>query len=167
MKPWRDAITFRQHRQPYLPDTCCACQKEVKQVFGYVEGESDDEDLRFGLHELAFTAARLSQDLEQIQRVASNEELRALGLNPIGRKNVINGKPTKWPHCNLCIHCRAPQNNFHLGEKLRADMHGPASRSEAAEREDWNEEHSSVYRNALATIPRVVLGEGYWELKGS
>lgn len=113
--------TVPEHSIPlqveYLPDTCWACHKEVKQVFGHFEGYAETLEERHGWHERAFTVASLSQYLEAILGLASNEELRALGLNPIGRQNVINGKPTKWPYCNLCLHCRAPQNNFHLGKR--------------------------------------------------
>jgi hypothetical protein len=153
----------------YLPDTCWACHKDVKQVFGHFEGYAETQEERHGWHERAFTVARLSQDLEAILGLASNEELHALGLNPIGRQNVINGKPTNWPYCNLCAHCRAPQNNFHLGEKVRADLYGPDSRAQGdgADAGERGPENSEEARNAFATIPRVVLGEGFWELKGS
>lgn len=150
----------------YLPDTCWACHKEVKQVFGHFEGDAETQEERHGWHARAFTVARLSQDLEAILSVASNEELRALGLNPIGLQNVINGKPTKWPYCNMCTHCRAPQNNFHLGEKVRADLYGPGPSVEGYVTDvgEAAPENGNESCNAFATIPRVVLGEGYWEL---
>jgi hypothetical protein len=75
-----------------------------------------EDDYQYGFHERAFTMASMSTDLKELQEVVFNEELIAAGLNPIGKQHVIHGKPTKWPHYNLCFHCRAPQNNFHLGK---------------------------------------------------
>lgn len=147
----------------YLPDVCWACHKEVKQVFGHFEGYADTQEERFGWHERAFTVAKLSQDLEAILGVATNEELQALGLNPIGKQSVFNGKSTKWPYCNLCTHCHAPQNNFHLGEKLYVDLYGGTSPPGGVE--DYGARRDNEQRNAFATIPRVVLGGGFWELK--
>lgn len=46
-------------------------------------------------------------------------ELRAIGVNEVGAQQLIQGKRTNWPHCNLCIHCTSPRSNFHGGEKLR------------------------------------------------
>jgi hypothetical protein len=150
----------------FLPDICWACKKPIKQVFGYYESEdSEDEDDGFGWHDRALTVASLSTALEGVQDVVSNEELIAAGLNPIGRQNVIHGKPTKWPHCNLCLHCRAPQNNFHLGEKLRADLYGLTPVPNDANFEQWDEDRSRERLNGLMPIPRMVTGSGYWEFK--
>lgn len=148
----------------FFPDTCWACKKPNKQVFGYFEGEVEADD-QYGFHERAFTGASMSTALEELQEVVSNEELITAGLNPIGQQDVIHGKPTKWPHCNLCLHCRAPQNNFHLGEKLRVDLYGLTPVSDDADFEQWDEDRSRTQLNDLAPIPRVVKGGGYWELK--
>jgi hypothetical protein len=107
----------------------------------------------------------MSTALEKLQEAISNEELMAAGLNLVGRQDVIHGKPTKWPHCNLCLHCRAPQNNFQLGEKLRADLYGLTRVADDADFEEWADDTSREQLNGLVPIPRMVKGSGYWELK--
>lgn len=148
----------------FLPDTCWACKLPVKQVFGYFECLEDTEEW---WEERAFSVASLAIDLEKLQAVISNEELVAAGLNPIGRQYVIHGKVTKWPQCNLCLHCGAPQNNFHIGEKLRADFKGnPVGYvvPDEGELDNWKND-APEQSNGLMPIPRIVKGSGQWEIK--
>jgi len=146
----------------FLHDTCWACKKPVKQVYGHYKSVEHAEG---GWHERAFTVASLSRALEELQDVVSNAELIAAGLNPIGRQDAIRGKATKWPHSNLCLHCRAPQNNFHLGEKLRTDFYGLTPASEEPGYENWDDDKGREQFHGLVPIPRVIKGSGYWELK--
>lgn len=161
---WTVSEYSRPIQVEFLPDKCWACKKPNKQVFGYFEGEIED-DGRYGFHARAFTVARISTALEELQEVVSNEELIAAGLNSIGQQHVIHGKPTKWSHCNRCLHCRAPQNNFFLGEKLRVDLYGLTPVSEDADFVQWDEKISRTQLSGLASFPRMIKGGGYWELK--
>lgn len=154
--------TVPEYDQPlqveYLQDTCWACQKPVKQVYGYLKRL---EDANGEWHERAFTVASLSKALESVLTVITNDELAAQGLNSIERYDVVRGKPTNWPYSNACSHCRAPQNNFHVGEKLRAALYGPDSELPVTKA------GSVVARESLtgyAPISRVVQGPGRWEL---
>lgn len=135
----------------FLPDTCWACKKPVKQVYGFLESLDEAEG---EWHERAFTVASLSTALLAVHAEIGNDELISKGLNPIGMREVIQGKPTKWPYCNLCLHCRAPQNNFHLGEKLRADSY-----------ERGDDDPDRAQSASRMPLDRMVKGSGYWEFK--
>ena len=141
--------TVPQYDQPlyveFLIDTCWACHKPVKQVYGFLK---QSEDAEYEFHPRALTVASISQAIEAVQVVISNDELIAQGLNIIGKQNVINGKKTVWPYCNMCLHCRAPQNNFQLGEKLSFAL--------------YKEGEEAALLVGLAAIARTVLGEGHW-----
>lgn len=145
----------------YLQDTCWACQKPVKQVYGHLKRLEDAEG---EWHERAFTVASLSQALESVLTVITNDELAAKGLNTIKRNDVIRGKTTNWPYSNACLHCRAPQNNFHVGEKLREALYGPVSEPPSAAAGGLAERESLT---GYAPISRKVQGMGRWELRSS
>ncbi|MFG7134244.1 hypothetical protein ACGYTT_32640, partial [Burkholderia pseudomallei] len=100
--PWEYEISF-------LTDECWSCGRPVKQVYGYTIDVYGD---------MAKTVPNASTVLESMSRFVSNDELVSLGLNPIKRFDKFNGKVVKFPFCNACIHCGAPQNNYHLLSKL-------------------------------------------------
>ena len=102
-----------------MADTCWACNKHVRNVFGHIVGMQIGEEPPEEWHERYFTVAQLSNVLEEVQQLVSDEELKAKGLNTVMKVSHIRGKPTNWPYCNRCLHCGAPQNNHHVGEKLR------------------------------------------------
>jgi hypothetical protein len=110
---WETQQYTRTVHVEYLRDTCWACQKPVKQVCGMTS--SDDPHWWFR----PMTVPSLSQMLLGVDQSVQADELRAQGLNEIGKQQIIQEKRTHWPHCNLCLHCRAPQNNYHVAEKLR------------------------------------------------
>jgi len=112
-----------------MADVCWACKKPMWHVFGYIEGMQIGEAPPEEWHERYFTVAQLSKALEELQQLVSNEELKAAGLNTVMKASHICGKPTNWPHCNRCFHCGAPQNNHHVGEKLRALYYGADERA--------------------------------------
>jgi hypothetical protein len=64
------------------------------------------------------SVASLSQTLGGVHLAVFPGELRSIGLNEVGTQQVIQGKRTNWPHCNLCNHCSSPQNNYPVSEKL-------------------------------------------------
>lgn len=155
--------TIPEHDRPlqieFLRDVCWACQKPVKQVYGYLNRIEDAEG---EWHERYFTVASLSKALEAVLTVVTNDELAAQGLNRIERYDVIRGEPTNWPYSNACLHCRAPQNNFHIGEKLRTALYGPDCEPAVGTA------GAVVECEALtgyAPISRVARGLGRWELR--
>lgn len=149
----------------YLNDTCWACKKPVKQAYGYFE---DPEDADGDWHERALTIASLSSDLQGVQAVVDNSELIAAGLNLIAKQSVSQGKVTKAPfYCNLCLHCRAPQNNFHLGEKLRAALYEGADELDGTGVENDGDDVGGQPSLGLAALARMHKGAGYWEFKAA
>jgi hypothetical protein len=105
--PWEYEIHF-------LEDRCWCCKKEVKQVYGYsidVYGE------------VAKTVPNTSTILLGLLDIINNEELKALGLNYIGRFDKLKGNAPDFPYCNVCIHCDAPQNNHYLMERRKLQTH--------------------------------------------
>ena len=102
--------------------------------------------------------------LEAIQSDITNDDLASQGLNLIGRRDVINGKQTRFPYCNLCLHCRAPQNNHFLSERLYAAM-----RAQRQSGDDWvlcaPEKEPESQPFGIALIPREVQGHGTWVLR--
>jgi hypothetical protein len=159
--------TVLEYSQPlqveFLLDTCWACQKPVKQVYGYFESLEDAEE-GGDWHERHFTVAGISDDLAEVMTKVSNSELAAQGLNIIGERNSVRGKPTNWPYSNLCLHCRAPQNNFHLGEKLRKALYGLTPDPDGERFERWDDERITNPPVGLAPIDRMVVGSGHWVL---
>jgi hypothetical protein len=112
-----------------ISDVCWACKKIVRNVFGHIEDMQIGEEPPDEWHERHFTVAQLSEALEEVQQVVSNDELKTAGLNTVMKINYIRGKPTNWPYCNCCIHCGRPQNNYHVGEKLRKAYYDPDMQS--------------------------------------
>lgn len=102
-----------------MEDVCWACNKPVRNLFGHIEGMEIGEEPPEEWHERYFTVAQLSKALEELQQLVGNDELMATGLNTVMKVSHIRGKPTNWPYCNRCLHCGAPQNNHHVGEKIR------------------------------------------------
>lgn len=103
-KPW----VYLIH---YLNDTCWKCGGRVKQVFGSstdVYGES------------AKTVPNMSTVLKKLGEIISNDQLKSLGLNTVGRFDRLKGNAPGYPYCNQCILCGAPQNNFYVMKKLGA-----------------------------------------------
>jgi len=100
--PWDYDIHF-------LKDECWHCGRQVKQVYGYTIDVYGD---------MAKTVPNASTVLESMSCFISNDELASLGLNPIKRFDKFNGKIIKFLFCNACMHCGAPQNNYHLLSKL-------------------------------------------------
>ncbi len=102
--------------------------------------------------------------LEAVQADIANDELAAQGLNLIGRRDVINGKQTRFPYCNLCLHCRAPQNNYFLSKRLYAAM-----QVQKPGEDEWafdaSEQEPEPQPLKIALIPREVNGHGAWVLR--
>lgn len=109
----------------------------------------------------AYTVANLSNMLEAMRVVVSNDELAAQGLNLIDRKDVINGKPTRFPFCNMCLHCRAPQSNYFLSQRLLAAIREQAS----GEPFDAGPASDATPASGGADIPRELEGGGLWVLQ--
>lgn len=158
----------------FLVDSCWACKKPVKQVYACIDGQDalEGEVLTIDTvhegrwHEPTYTVSSLSSALADAQKVVSNDELAALGLNLIAKQNVSQGKATKAPfYCNLCLHCRAPQNNFHLSEKLQAAL----ARDDEGPRDIGPESCGSSFGGefgvGLAAVARMRKGRGRWEFK--
>ncbi len=93
----------------YIDDICFKCKGAVKQVYGYAIDVYGDA---------AKTVPNASTVLERMLQFISNDELRQLGLNTIGRFDKLDGKEVRFPYSNACIHCGAPQNNYYLIKKL-------------------------------------------------
>lgn len=169
---WTVPSYSKPHLVEFLEDTCWACKRPVRQAIEHQHGGNspDGEALRpENFHEgrwnpPAYTEASLSKMLEAIQSDITNDDLASQGLNLIGRRDVINGKQTRFPYCNLCLHCRAPQNNHFLSERLYAAM-----RAQRQSRDDWvlgapeKEPESQLF--GIALIPREVQGHGTWVLR--
>lgn len=114
---WEEPQFTRTLYVEYMGDVCWACQKPVKQVCGMTS--SDDTHWWYR----PTSVAALSQTLGGVHLAVLPGELRAIGLNEVGTQQIIQGKRTHWPHCNLCLHCSSPQNNYHVSEKLREAFH--------------------------------------------
>jgi len=161
----------------FMEDTCWACKKPVKQVFDHLDGQHAPRDEVLTIdtihegrwHEPAYTVPSLSNLIEATHKVISNEELATQGLNLIGRHDVINGKTTRFPYCNLCIHCHAPQNNYYLSKKIYASMWArPQGGDDGYIDEAVANEASEASRPqifGLAVIPREIEGAGLWVLQ--
>lgn len=174
---WTIPQYSRPHYVEFIEDICWSCKRPVRQIFDHVHGDHapDGEVLTMETvhegrwHEPAYTVAGLSNLIEKTHAVVTNEELIAQGLNPIGRRDAINGRPTRFPYCNLCRHCRAPQNNFHLSQRIYSELN---KRDACADegffdeilKDDVTLSHGiSVF--GLAMIPRTVFGSGFWDFQ--
>lgn len=168
---WAIPLYNRPHLVEYIEDACWACKKPVKQVLEHVEGGSSPEDEALTAADFyegrwdspAYTVASISKRLEALHAVVSNDDLAAQGLNPVGRKDVIDGKPTRFPFCNMCLHCKAPQNNHFLSERVLGAIRGQAF----VETVDDNAAPAQAGPFGVALIPRVLPGRGVWKLQGS
>jgi hypothetical protein len=114
--PWEYGIHF-------LRDQCWVCGGEVSQVFGWSIDVYGDA---------AKTVPNMSTVLEKICDIISNDELRALGLNTIGKFERLKGNAPGFPYCNVCIRCGAPQNNHYIMKKIdqQRQRHGQDDPSE-------------------------------------
>jgi hypothetical protein len=161
----------RPHLVEFIEDVCWACRRPVKQVLEHQRGgrgpdgkaltAADFYEVRWDPP--AYTVASLSKMLEATHAVVTNEELAAQGLNLIGRKDIISGKPTRFPFCNLCLHCRAPQNNHFLSQRLLAAMQGQTP-SENVDK-DPAPASDEAHPFGVAEIPRELEGSGLWVLQ--
>lgn len=161
----------------FIEDTCWACKKPIKQVFDHLDGQHAPKGEVLTIdtvhegrwHEPAYTVAGLSNLIEATHKVVSNEELAAQGLNLIGRQDVIKGKTTRFPYCNLCIHCHAPQNNFYLSKKIYASKEMQSQGEGARYLEGaFSDEAPAAPEHqvfGLAVIPREIEGAGLWVLQ--
>lgn len=113
------------------------------------------------------TVPSISNRLEALQADISNGELATQGLNLIGRKDVINGKPVRFPFCNLCLQCLAPQNNFHLSRRITEQMgqaEPPKHKWAFGDSYTREQEEDVPSPFGIAVIPRKVEGSGIWAL---
>jgi hypothetical protein len=134
-----------------IEDTCWACEKPVKQIFGHFSNLKPGEDpYQEEWIERYFTVAQMSIALEKVLKVVPNPELRAAGLNLIITQDVIKGKRTNWPYCNACIHCKAPQNNYFVGTRLQ---------------KIYYEENREALGLSLIKFDRITQGTGHWIFK--
>lgn len=173
---WTIPRYIRPHLVQFLEDTCWACKAPVKQVLEHMHGDLAPEGAALAPADFyesrwnpsANTVPSISNRLEALHADISNEELAAQGLNLVGRKDVINGKPTRFPFCNLCLHCRAPQNNFHLSKRITESTQQGARPDEGwafggpYRPEQQEENELSIF--GIAAIPREVEGSGVWVL---
>lgn len=106
-------VQWRHHAEEcdvlFVADCCWKCGNLVKQVVGR----------EFGVYaERGNTVPHLSIVLEQIQALIQSDTLRAMGLNTIGQHS-IKGNAPRFPYCNECFHCGAPQTNCYVLERSR------------------------------------------------
>lgn len=170
---WTVPNYSKPHLVEFIEDACWACKLPIKQVVEHLHGGRlpeggalTPEDFYAGRWDPpAYTVASLSNMLEAVQADIPNDELAAQGLNLIGRRDVINGKQTRFPFCNMCLHCRAPQNNHFLSKRLYAAM-----QAQNTCEDDWSlgapelekKPESQIF--GIAVIPREVEGRGTWVL---
>lgn len=169
---WTVPSYSKPHLVEFIEDACWACKRPVKQVIEHLHGGNSPggealtpEDFYEGRWDPpAYTVASISNMLEAVQADIANDELAAQGLNLIGRRDVINGKQTRFPYCNLCLLCRAPQNNHFLSKRLYAAMQAQNSGED-----DWAldapEKEQEPQFIGIALIPREVEGRGTWVLR--
>lgn len=99
----------------YITDICWKCHTPNKQVVGYA----------INVYDNCFkTVPHASTVLEETAEIITNEELKALGLNTVGKFDMRRGIRISYPYCNVCIHCQAPQFNPHVMKKLDAITFG-------------------------------------------
>ncbi|MGO4155991.1 competence protein CoiA family protein [Cupriavidus sp. YAF13] len=118
----------------YFEDQCWKCKGKVKQVYGYAIDVYGDT---------IKTIPNASTVLEGMKKFITNEELRNLGLNTIERFDNFKGKTVKFPYCNACIHCGAPQYNYYLLSRL----------------EEYQRTDSPLIGNAVFVSDREFSGE--------
>lgn len=107
----------KKYRVEYMADECWKCHKPNKQVIGY----------SFGVYGNYFkTIPNASRVLEEVSEFITNVELKALGLNTVGKFDMFKGKRITYPYCNVCIYCGCPQFNPHVFKKLESIAIGDA-----------------------------------------
>lgn len=164
----------------YLQDICWACKKPVKQVIEHLVGKAGAETdvlspetfYEGRWHEPNYTVSSISNMLEKLQSDISNEELEGAGLNLVGRQDVINGKAVRFPFCNLCLHCRAPQNNFYLARTILGTKSKEGQVLDTLDLDMFSGSHNKAPQLAgrffgVVVIRRSVDGGGSWVLKES
>lgn len=176
---WTIPKISRPHYVEYFEQLCWQCRRPSKQVIGHLHGDEAPaagfaslEDFNEGQWEAPYyTVAQLSDFLEAAHRSVSNDDLRACGLNTIGRREIINGKRTNYPYCNVCLHCGVSQNNHFFGEALRAAMNGKGQVSGDNGNSAIDSQDDRLAEDAgsfgLAVIPREVEGKPRWILSTS
>lgn len=102
-EPWEYSIF-------YLSDICWKCKNPVKQVYGSAIDVYEDS---------VKTVPNASTVLSKLKKFISNDELRELGLNTVGKHENLKGNAQGFPYCNECAHCGAPQNNHYLLKHLQ------------------------------------------------
>lgn len=165
---WEVPRHRRPHLVEYLVDTCWACKREVKQVLEHLRGGDSPSDRELAPEDFyegrwdpsPNTVANISQRLEAVCRDISNDELAACGLNLIGRQDVIKGKPTRFPYCNMCVHCGAFQNNHHLTQRVLAGRRLEYGQGEGGQ----HEERTSPF--GVMTVAREIKGQPGWKMRG-
>jgi hypothetical protein len=162
----------------YLQDICWACKKPVKQVIEHCVGRAGAEKdvlspesyYEGRWHEPHYTAPSVSNMLEKLQGDIPNEELEAAGFNLVGRQDVVNGKTIRFPFCNLCLHCRAPQNNFYLARTILATKSKEGQVLDNLDLDIFSGNHKTKPQVAgrffgVEVMCRSVDGPGSWVLK--
>ena len=179
---WTIPSYSRPHLVQYIQDNCWACKAPVKQLLEHMHGGggaaegvalTPDDFYESRWNPSPNTVPSISNRLEALQADISNDELAAQGLNLVGRKDVINGKPTRFPFCNLCLYCRAPQNNFHLSRHITERMRQvelpvdewALDKYDSPEQQEEEVKEPSTF--GIAVIPREVEGSGIWMLRKS
>lgn len=89
----------------------------------------------------------MSNSLENLHKVVSNQELRTAGINTIALPGELQGKQKSWPYCGICPHCGAAQNNHFVGEKVRKSLY-------------WGDGGQQTTR--LVPFNRFLPGKGRW-----
>jgi hypothetical protein len=95
------------YKVEYLVDVCRRCGAEIKQVIGW----------SVDITHIGKTVRDMSTVLESISNSVSNSDLTEKGLNAIGKFEQLKGNASGFPYCNVCIHCGAPQSNYHVMQK--------------------------------------------------
>ena len=171
---WTIPRYSRPHLVEYIHDVCWACERPVRQVIEHRHGGHNTEGQPLAPEDFyegrwyppAYTVAKLSSMLEAAQLDIPNDEFAAQGLNLIVRKDVINGKPTRFPFCNMCLHCRAPQSNHFLSQRVYAAMREQDSLEDGVTHDAPECETGQESRAfGIALIPREVEGLGAWVLR--
>lgn len=117
---WERDYTESEYDLYYVDDACWKCARQVRQIYGYgidVYGDA------------AKTVPNASKILQDIAEIVTNDELRQLGLNIIESFERYRGADTRYPYMNACLHCGAPQSNYHLLEKMHAQQRRAAETS--------------------------------------
>lgn len=171
---WTTPSYSRPHLVEYIEDNCWACKTPVKQVLEHLHGGTagdvaltPDDFYESRWDPSPNTVPSISNRLEALHADIANDELAAQGLNLIGRKDVINSKPVRFPFCNLCLYCCAPQNNFYLSRRIAEHLQlVEQPKHEWAFDDSCTPEQQEDVRSVfgVAVIPREVVGSGVWTL---